>query len=570
MEKEKSKPGAYKVPMSGSAIPHLKQNPATDASMAIISAMVKGAAIPTGLDELFKLLPPCGTTLTGPQLELAAAFWRTRREALDAAKAINAAIKKTTSQEARQCNFANYGTPQLYPNNKSRGGGTPIEDLNEVGDFPAICSHDVLQQTPEVLDIDNDQSHVVENQSEVPTNKMPSGLWKTSPIPLEGLIVDTFGATKVYTKINTCENVGIHLKQLTRPLLDACNTVIGSRDAKGVRVDSDAIRATVNSAKKFQRHGKHTDIMLASIKFDDISPKIDGEPLHIDIPKDSNVGMAYTRNGATYEVTINSDKRTGKPRRLITMLEFFPSVDNAQRIFATHITSFGITNYSGRKFTRALLDSKTVNVSVAPLIAPPYCHLLELPTFDNVSPPSTDGVVVHSGNDQYFIKRVRTVDIKTDKLKQQLTDYGFIADWEKDGLWEYAISHDVPTCPPRLTPLRQRVDKINENRFENIVLMANAPDFHAWLELLQSQDLDVPPAFGGLPPINGKTPLVKVGLDDFNEEDDDYDHDYDPDDSRLKDFDQMGSPTDEEPPEEFFGRWGEKWVTSTPRKKNSQ
>jgi len=258
------------------------------------------------------------------------------------------------------------------------------------------------------------------------------------------------------------------------------NTIIGDFAEKKAKYN----------IKSFKRTGYFglADIRPKSV--DHVSPKIDGEPMYIRVTEGKGVG--YDRKGSKYNVSITGDyERKGRRHRSFKLLtEWVPRIEPGAKVYLTHAWQFGVPNMLGFEFSSKLLENKQVVVVWPEAVyrldhGPPRLRgsrmSLALPRFG----ARCDGLVLHQGVIQRYIKPYRTIDIKEpDTYEAVKNATGAIFDYEKPGsVCEYAY---IPGEVPRFKYIKTRRDKQYENAFANIMDLITAPDFDTWFDELES------------------------------------------------------------------------------------
>eukprot|EP00493_Phyllostaurus_siculus_P026552 UN26897 len=72
---------------------------------------------------------------------------------------------------------------EVFPGKHPRTEGEHIHKEEEIANYNAICSFNVLQQSPQILENDNEQHHVVSTWNEEYSKTMPDGRWRTVVAP---------------------------------------------------------------------------------------------------------------------------------------------------------------------------------------------------------------------------------------------------------------------------------------------------------------------------------------------------------------------------------------------------
>jgi len=361
---------------------------------------------------------------------------------------------------------------ELFPGNHPRTEGKKLTDMDAAAAEQSFCSFDVIQQSPEALDIPVDQQHVVNEWKPSASNKMPDARWKTliteeEVRAREELYVEkNHGVTQIYKFVD--EDVSFALERKDTVATDARGVVNG---INGVRT-ATALNQAKKNAKKFRRIGTF-DQMIQPSRGDKLTPKVDGEALYIACR--NGEGIAVDRLGNTWSFAGANTFRI--------LVECVPSVNAPEQIFLTHAWRWNIVNNIGVMFNKRMLQKKKISFDLGngPL-------QLEFPSFENV--PKSDGLVLHKGRGQFFFKEVPTVDVferaTKNKLEETLGDK-LVADW-KDGHGEYAVVWHKDVL--HLKWLKNRSDKLHENGYLNILEVCNAPPFESWVETFEDMELE--------------------------------------------------------------------------------
>jgi len=227
-----------------------------------------------------------------------------------------------------------------------------------------------------------------------------------------------------------------------------------------------------------------------------VTPKMDGEALYIRVTPTKS--FAVDRIGNTYKVKINGRfEAMNRELRCISMLtEWVPKIGPEAEVFVTHVWQFGTPNGIGLPYTRKLLNSKTITIGFK---AGDYkLHPNAMTKFDGTMVPirfpsferPSDGLVVHKGCNQRFLKPYRTVDIKKPETYAVLKrDYNVRFDKEHHGvLCEFAVIN--ATDKIEFVFIKYRTDKTTENDLDNIIDLITSADFDTWFDEIDLRMLD--------------------------------------------------------------------------------
>lgn len=461
----------------------LREHPGLDLAGLLIQQSATGGCLRNFIDEALAVLGPVGDSgLDAAQYRLLCEFVDTQGDALKRADEILKKVDDINDTE-RVTHIPTRGIPELYPAGRPRGNGIQLEHIDEVVQYPAIYTFDVLQQAPEVLAKDVDQIHIVAKKEAAPSRDMPDGQW--APLSEEIETVDVGG---LHVNYNICEeDVMIELESVQLALLDTNNIIVGREDTVlGVNdYTADAIRQVVMAAGDFKRHGTQVGCNVMHLKVDSVSPKIDGCPLYIDIG--GRKSQATSRIGDKFEARIvgRFEKELRAQRRVKMLVEAYPNVREPEAFFLLQAWIFGIPNETGRKYMEQLIKRKNIQISLKGRV-----YDLKFPTFLNVPPDWADGAVLHCRTFQYFCKPRSTIDVQTEETKRHLErNFNVSCDW-RDGLWEYAVHPSKVDKTIELIPLRVRWDKLRENQITNIEDVLTSPDLYSVIDMLNRGDDD--------------------------------------------------------------------------------
>lgn len=360
--------------------------------------------------------------------------------------------------------------PELYAASRPKfdKGGKQV-GLSDLKDCASFCSNDVLQQTPQALDVDVDQQHVVTNWKPTASNQMPDARWTTVVGPeiikaRDDVYFETnHGVTQVY-KIKE-EEIHLKLNRTTTVEVDTVGRVVRCNGYKG---DEGASLAKSKS-RKFRRTGQFDQTVVPS-RGDYLTPKVDGEPLYI-AATGGAVGLAVGRMGDQWE--FESD------RTIRILVECVPSVEQPERIYLTHAWRVGTVNNIGVMYSKELLKRKKIVITLQGVTLP-----VEFPSFESEGMKS-DGYVLHKGRAQYFFKLEPSVDIELPQTKRALQEtFGerLVVDW-MPGRCEYTVEWVGDKL--HLKYLKRRFNKPRENDMFNIQEVCNAPPIESWVTMFE-------------------------------------------------------------------------------------
>jgi len=364
--------------------------------------------------------------------------------------------------------------PELFPLGRQRSVGPAITCLVDLLSYSSFCSYDVLQQTPEVLDVSLDQQHVVTSWVPTASNVMPDARWETV-IGIEAietrddiLVCLDNTVTQVYKMVE--ENYDIVLEQTSVVHVDTVGIVTG---CDGVFHREGVARARTNS-REFRRIGTFDKTVMPS-RGDAVTPKVNGEALFINTKVAGNYAVDRIGNKWKFE----SDKEV----RLL--VECVPSTAHPERVFLIHAWRFGVVNNVGVKFGEELLKRKKITITMDG-----KAMNLEFPSFNAELEVPRDGYVLHKGRQQYFLKDVDTIDVWSDDTKRKLEElYGdrLVVEWS-----EHKAEYEVHWRDDKLHLQFKKVrrDKHVENDFFNIQEVINAPPIESFLVILEEKKIE--------------------------------------------------------------------------------
>ena len=408
-------------------------------------------------------------------------------------------------------------TTELYAGSRPRTSGDVIEEYAEVKKQPAVATFDVLQQTPKLLDEDVDQYHYESTREERPTNKTATGVWQTAEKRDLGVgefeFVNDLGH---HTYVLREEEVTIELEPQ--------DVVLQDDKGKTVALIAQAQNKTIippqlehrlaSNIKMHKRAGLFGMSDLIPEQVDAVTPKIDGEALYIRV--NENRGFAVDRKGSRFSVSIKGRfEREGRSSRSVSMLtEWVPKVQPGAEVYVTHVWQFGTPNGVGVRYTKTLLQQKKIQIAWKEgdyrLDLTGRKHYscttvpLRFPTFGVKS----DGLVIHRGTNQRFLKPYRTADIKDAKTYEELERRGVVFDKKYPGkVVEFVVNgvaaggdvdHKIGI---KLNFVKFRRDKVKENGLDNILDMLASMDFDTWFDELDERmdngSLERPPGWDG-------------------------------------------------------------------------
>jgi len=213
-------------------------------------------------------------------------------------------------------------------------------------------------------------------------------------------------------------------------------------------------------------------------------------------------GVGYDREGSRYNVKITgSFEKKGKRQRSFKLLtEWVPRIEPGAKVYLIHAWQFGVPNMLGYKFSEKLLANKRVEVHWKDGLyrldhGKPRQQGSRMPLALPKFGVRCDGLVLHQGIIQRYIKPYRTIDIKErDTYDAVKNATGAVFDSECPGtVCEFAY---IPGEKPRFKFVRKRVDKFNENALANILDLVTAPDFDTWFDeicdLIENGELEQP------------------------------------------------------------------------------
>lgn len=226
--------------------------------------------------------------------------------------------------------------PELFPGKRRRTEGPCVYDVADLNKLKSFCSHDVLQQTPEVLDVPVDQQHVVNEWRPTASNVMPDARWSTV-IPEEVIAARPdvlyqrlHGVSQVY-KFKECD-VNMTLKPVDTVDMDAEGCVVGINGVCG-RL---AVAEAKSKARKFRRIGTFDQKVKPTHK-DYLTPKVYGEPIFMKCV--GGQGFGVCRLGNTWEFKCDDDIRI--------LIECFPGIRNPERVFLLNAWRWNTVNNVG-------------------------------------------------------------------------------------------------------------------------------------------------------------------------------------------------------------------------------
>ena len=196
------------------------------------------------------------------------------------------------------------------------------------------------------------------------------------------------------------------------------------------------------------------------------------------------------------------------------LTEWVPKVQPGAEVYVTHVWQFGTPNGVGVRYTKTLLQQKKIQIAWKEgdyrLDLTGRKHYscttvpLRFPTFGVKS----DGLVIHRGTNQRFLKPYRTADIKDAKTYEELERRGVVFDKKYPGkVVEFVVNgvaaggdvdHKIGI---KLNFVKFRRDKVKENGLDNILDMLASMDFDTWFDELDERmdngSLERPPGWDG-------------------------------------------------------------------------
>lgn len=466
----------------------ISTSPGDNLATLVIKTCTIGGIISEGLDEAMSKLPTNTRTLDVSNAKKIREFVNNNPALLNALTAITSAAANL-SGGINATHVPTHGVAEFFPSDRPRGNGEQIVELSEVEDHCAVFSYDVVQQTPDLVRKDVDAVHVWKTTDEKTTNKTLDGKWHTEDVDAiaalkQSSVCAELPGAEMAAKYAVEDRVVCSLQYSEFPVLSTQSDILGKVNPDGSHDTSDEAKSHIaRNVNNFRRVGEFHDQHHLSYEIDDVSPKVDGEPLFIRTGGDDSRGYAVSRSGLKLDAAIYGrfEAEDRKGRRTKFLVECWPTIEEVERVYLTHVWHFGIGNDIGRPLLKELLGKKNIFIDIMGKEFP-----LELPTFENV--PVYDGAVLHAGTTQLFIKKVPTIDVKLNSTKAYLdTLLGKNQDW-RNGLWEYKVER---TPHLTLTPLRQRFDKTRENKLENILSAINSPTYHSVMDHLEDKGLPV-------------------------------------------------------------------------------
>jgi hypothetical protein len=466
---------------------NIKVSPGDGLAALLLQHVGTGGIISEGFDTAMRMLPPDTSRLDKKTADKIREFVKLNPMLLKALTDITKATHNLGGGK-HVAHVPTHGVAELYASDRPRGNGELIENLQDVEKHCGIYTYDVVQQTPKLIKKDVDMVNVWKTTEEVATKKTLTGAWATEDPEAISKLKETAvckvlpGAVVAADFVD--EDIEIELTLEDTPLLSTQSEILGSIE-NGVQNTSKESKTKISrNVNQFRRTGEFADKHHITLPFDDVSPKVDGEPLLI--RTGGGKSYAVSRSGLRYGVKVKGrfEAEGREARRIKANVELYPGIHDPKQAFLTHFWYFGIGNDIGRRLLSRLLERKRITISLPGGKKLP----LELPTFENV--PQFDGIVMHCGTEQYFVKKHPTIDVKEPGTKKYLDDMlGARQEW-RDGLWEYEVRHcDGENVGLSLYPFRQRFDKTRENGLENIIAAINAPNYDAWLEKLAESGL---------------------------------------------------------------------------------
>lgn len=359
--------------------------------------------------------------------------------------------------------------PEVFPGTHQRSEGPRIERLEQLDSVKSFCSYDVLQQTPQVLDVPKDQQHVVGSWEPTASNVMPNARWESVITEEEVKARDDVvvskknGVTQVYKFASEDITLTMNRQDVVTTDTDGVpNGVNGDYSLRGQG------QAKLN-ARKFRRVGSFDQTIFPSNE-DFLTPKVDGEALFIKC-RDGG-GMAHDRIGNSWTVSCDQDFKL--------LVECVPGVDNPEQVFLTHAWRWNTVNNIGVLYGKELLKRKNIFIEIGGKRLP-----LLFPSFDLVE--KYDGFVLHKGRAQFFFKMEPTIDVFKQETKAKIEEtFGdkLMVNWH-EGKAEYSVKWVGDFLV--LNYVKTRHDKLYENELGNILEVCNAPDPESWIVLFEEK-----------------------------------------------------------------------------------
>jgi hypothetical protein len=483
------------IPKEPKTTATIKQNPADNLAKMVLAAGSAGSIASSMRDILRGLPKHCKSrnTLNAAGLDYVKNQLLTKHQgAIVAMEALLIETGKVANNKVNTVTVMD--TTEVYAAGKGKTNGRIVEKYEEIEKESAIFTNDVLQQTPEILELDVDQFHVEHTREQRPTNRNAAGVWDTKQHVIdESSTIEAKTPKGIFTYVFQKEEVKISLKPLEIVVQDD-----HGKPAALINQDKFAILGGVKMEQKiaynikgFKRTGLFgtSDFVPGSVDY--ITPKIDGEPMYIRV---ATTGKSFgcDRKGSKFEVKIEGlfEKLGRKARGIKLLTEWVPRIEPGAEVYLTNAWQFGTPNNIGFAYTKKLLERKkikivweagvykydlTKKVNQSEVIVD-----LKLPVFGK----RCDGLVVHKGMNQRFLKPYRTVDVKKQATHDTLVrDFGVTFDHFTPGIvCEYAVHADGEKI--RFKKVKERKDKHQENDIDNIIDLITNADFDTWFDEL--------------------------------------------------------------------------------------
>jgi hypothetical protein len=477
----------------------IKANPADNLAKMVLAAGSAGS-IALAMRDILKNLPPsCRSrnTLNAAGVEYAKeCLLKKHQGAIVAMEALLTETRKVAQNKVNLIDVLD--TTELYAagNGKTASGNT-IETLEEVQNEAAIFTNDVLQQTPQLPDYDVDQCHFEHTREQRPTNRNAAGVWNTHERQIdEESTLEVKTPKGFFTYVVQKEEVTISVKPLDVVVQDDLG-----RPAAIIDQEDFAILGGEKMNKKIAYNTKHfkrtglfgtADLAPRSVEF--VTPKIDGEPMYIRCDSKGK-SFGFDRKGSRYKITITGRfERAGRRGRGFKLLtEWVPSIKPGAEVFITQMWQFGTPNNIGLPYTLKVMKNKQISMvwesGIYKYDLKRKVEQLEttVPLLLPVFGKRSDGLVVHKGMSQRFLKPYKTVDIKKQSTYDVLTrDYRCSFDkMYPNVVCEFSVS--IWDGRIKFKFVKYRKDKDQENDIDNIIDLITNADFDTWFDELDER-----------------------------------------------------------------------------------
>lgn len=483
------------VPKEPKLTATIKKNPADNLAKMVLAAGSAGS-IANSMREILRGLPSnCKSrnTLNAAGVDYVKNQLLTKHQgAIIAMEALLTETRKVANNKVNVVNVMD--TTEVYAAGKGKTNGRTVENYDEIAQESAIFTNDVLQQTPEMLELDVDQFHVEHTREQRPTNRNAKGVWDTKQHVVDNSSTLEARTPKgIFTYVFQEEEVKISLKPLELVVQDDHGkpaALINQKEFAIIGGEKMEQKISYN-IKGFKRTGLFgtSDFVPGNVDF--ITPKLDGEPMYIRV---ATSGKAYgcDRKGSKFEVKLEGlFERQGRRERGVKLLtEWVPRIEPGAEVFLTNAWQFGTPNNIGFAYTKKLLERKKIKIvweagvykyNLTKKITQPEVSVdLKLPEFGK----RCDGLVVHKGMNQRFLKPYKTVDIKKQTTHDTLVrDFGVEFDYFRPGyVCEYAVHANGTKI--LFKRVKERKDKHQENDIDNIIDLITNADFDTWFDEL--------------------------------------------------------------------------------------